>query len=204
MSEGASRHQSTARIEAFSDGVIAIIVTIMVLELHAPAEAFASGDFNTVLATLGPKLLVYALSFLVVAIMLLNHHMLMRAATHATNALYWWNAYLLFWMSLIPLATDVLGDAPFAPMPVGFYGAILTMNAMGFTFLHRSAACIGDKDGVLDDIHREVVRKNWVSTMIYASTVPLAFVSPYISLAIFVIIPLLYFIPEFTPRLHRN
>lgn len=194
---------STARIEAFSDGVVAIIVTIMVLELHAPAEAFASGDFYTVLVALGPKLLVYALSFIVVAIMLLNHHMLMRAAPHATNGLYWWNAHLLFWMSLIPLSTAVLGDTPLSPLAVAFYGAVLAANSVGFTFLHRCAACLGDKEGKVDALHLAIIRKDSFFTLIYAASVPLAFVSVYASMAIFVLIPACYFFPEFVPRVRR-
>src|SRR5260221_14080002 len=107
----------TGRIETFVDGVVAIIIPIMVLELKLPAEVFSQGRLEDVLAQFGPKLAVYALSFLVIAIMLINHHALMRAASHATTTLYWWNANLLFWMSLIPLSTAALGDAPLRPLP---------------------------------------------------------------------------------------
>jgi len=89
----------TGRIETFVDGVVAILITIMVLELKLPGEVFSQGRAAAVIAEFGPKLAVYALSFVVIAIMLLNHHMLMRAAPHATNSLYWWNANLMFWMS---------------------------------------------------------------------------------------------------------
>ena len=189
----------TERISAFVDGVVAIIITIMVLELRIPANQFAQGRFADVAAELGPRLAIYALSFVVIAIMLLNHHMLMRAALHGTNTLYWWNANLLFWMSLIPLATAALGDAPLQPLSVAFYGAVLTMNGAGFTMLHRCAACLADGEGKLADIHRIVIKKDFVFTTIYALTVPLAFVSVYASLAIFVLIPACYFFPEFVP-----
>jgi uncharacterized membrane protein len=198
---GSENHPGTERISAFVDGVVAIIITIMVLELKAPAEAFASGSIHDVLATLGPKILVYALSFVVVAIMLVNHHMLMRAAPHATNTLYWWNAFLLFWMSLIPLATAVLGDNPAAPLAVAFYGLVMFANSVGFTFLHRCAACIGSADGRLDPIHEEVIRKDMMFSAIYALSVPLAFVSIYAAMAIFLLVPSAYFFPEFVPRL---
>jgi uncharacterized membrane protein len=140
----------TGRIETFFDGVVAILITIMVLELKLPAEVFSNGRVEAVVAEFGPKIAVYALSFLVIAIMLLNHHMLMRPASRETNALYWWNANLLFWMSLIPLSTAALGDAPREPLAVAFYGAVLTANAVSFTLLHRCAACLGDADGHLD------------------------------------------------------
>jgi uncharacterized membrane protein len=147
----------------------------------------------------GPHLAVYALSFIVIAIMLINHHMLMRAATHATTTLYWWNANLLFWMSLIPLSTAVLGDAPEEPLAVAFYGAVLTANSIGFTFLHRCAACLADRDEKLDRIHTLIIRKDGFFTCIYALSIPLAFVSVYASMAIFLIIPTAYFFPEFVP-----
>ena len=190
---------STGRIETFFDGVVAIIITIMVLELHIPAEVFSGGRIEEAVSEFLPRLAIYALSFLVVAIMLINHHMLMRAASHATTTLYWWNANLLFWMSLIPLSTAVLGDAPDEPLAVAFYGAILALNSVSFTFLHRCAACLGDRDGHLDDIHRRIIRKDWFFTSIYLLSVPLAYVSVYLSLAIFVIIPAAYFFPEFAP-----
>jgi len=172
---------------------------IMVLELKLPAEVFSQGRVDAVIAEFGPRLAIYALSFLVIAIMLLNHHRLMRAATHATNTLYWWNANLLFWMSLIPLATAALGDAPREPLAVAFYGAVLTLNSVSFTFLHRCAACLGDRDGSLDGIHRAIIKKDWFFATLYASSIPLAFVSIYASMAIFLIIPAAYFFPEFVP-----
>jgi uncharacterized membrane protein len=131
--------------------------------------------------------------------MLLNHHMLMRAASRATNTLYWWTANLLFWMSLIPLSTAALGDAPRQPLAVAFYGAVLTATAVSFTMLHRCAACLGDRDGKLDDIHRATIKKDWFFTSLYAASVPFAFVSVYAAMAIFLIVPAAYFFPEFVP-----
>src|SRR5436309_2277471 len=127
--DGNEKVPGTGRIEAFSDGVIAIIITIMILELKVPAESITRENLAGVVRDLGPNLLVYALSFLIVAIMLLNHHMIMRIADRATNGLYWWNANLLFWMSLIPLATAAFGEAPTEPLAVAFYGAVLFSNA---------------------------------------------------------------------------
>src|SRR6267378_2237530 len=155
----AEKPPGTGRIETFVDGVVAILITIMILELKLPAAVFSQGRIQDVLAEFGPKLAVYVLSFVVIAIMLLNHHMLMRAAPYATNTLYWWNANLLFWMSLIPLSTTVVGDAPREPLAVAFYAAVLTATAVSFTFLHRCAACLGAEDGKLDEIHRVTIKK---------------------------------------------
>jgi len=189
----------TGRIETFVDGVVAILITIMVLELKLPGEVFSQGRGAAVIAEFGPRLAVYALSFVVIAIMLLNHHMLMRAAPYATNSLYWWNANLMFWMSLIPLSTAVVGDAPLEPLAVAFYGAVLTANAVSFTLLHRCAAGLGAADGKLEDIHRVTIKKDWFFTTLYAASMPLAFVSVYLSMAIFLINPAAYFFPEFVP-----
>src|SRR5215475_19288 len=153
----AEKPPGTGRIETFVDGVVAILITIMILELKIPAAVFSQGRLDAVLSEFGPELAVYALSFIVIAIMLVNHHMLMRAATHATTTLYWWNANLLFWMSLIPLSTAALGDAPGQPLAVAFYGAVLTANSISFTLLHRCAACLADKDGRLDELHRAII-----------------------------------------------
>jgi uncharacterized membrane protein len=198
-SEPAEKPPGVGRIETFVDGVVAILITIMVLELKLPGEVFSEGRADAVLAEFGPKLAVYALSFLVIAIMLLNHHMLMRPVSRATNTLYWWTANLLFWMSLIPLSTAALGDAPREPLAVAFYGAVLTANAVSFAFLHRCTACLGDQDGNLDDIHRAIIKKDWFFSALYAASVPLAFASVYLSMAIFVLIPAAYFFPEFIP-----
>jgi len=195
----AEKPPGTGRIETFVDGVVAILITIMILELKIPAEVFSEGRLDAVLSEFGPQLAIYALSFIVLAIMLLNHHMLMRAATRATNTLYWWNANLLFWMSLIPLSTAALGDAPGQPLAVAFYGAVLTANSISFTMLHRCAACLGDSEGRLGDIHRLVIKKDWFFSSLYALSVPLAYVSVYASVAIFLIIPMAYFFPEFVP-----
>ena len=187
---------STGRIEAFSDGVIAIIITIMVLELKAPAEAFASGNLGEVVVELGPKLLVYGLSFLVVAVMLINHHTLMRAAPHATVRLFWWNALLLFWMSLIPLGTAVAGEHPSLSLPVAFYGAIFLGNAVCFTLLNRCAATIASGGKVVAAPRQAFIRKDMIFTALYALSIPAAYVSVYISWAIFLIVPAAYFIPD--------
>ena len=191
-----ARHPpTTARLEAFSDGVIAIILTIMVLELKAPAEAaFTHGDIGEVLRELGPELLVYALSFLIIAIMTVNHHALMRVPPHATTPLYWWNALLLFWMSLVPLSMSVFARSPTEPLAVAFYGANMVGTSSSFAFLRRCASRIGHPEGVPPEL-RPAVIKNFMSTLLWAASIPLAYVSVYLSIAIFGLISAYYFVP---------
>lgn len=189
----------TGRIESFSDGVIAILITIMVLELKLPADLFPAGHLANILTAFWPRLLVYAMSFLMIAILLINHHMVLRAAPHSTTSLYWWNINLLFWMSLIPLSTAVLGNGPLEPTASAFYGAVLTATAVSFSFLHRCAVVIGSRAGKLDRLHLLIIYKDSIFTALYALSVPLAFVSIYISMAIFVIVPAAYFFPDYVP-----
>jgi len=199
MPEAREHPPSTARIEAFSDGVIAIIITIMVLELKVPSTAFDRGDLVAVVNELGPGLLIYALSFLVVAIMTVNHHALMKVPPRATIALFWWNAYLLFWMSLVPLATAVFARHPLQPLSVAFYGAIIFLASIGFQRLRRCVSLIGRDDGVMPPRLRALYFKNVITTVFWGLSVPLAYVSVYISIAIFVLVPASYFIPDFNP-----
>jgi uncharacterized membrane protein len=189
----------TGRIEAFSDAVIAIVITIMVLELKLPVDLFYGGRFRELLVAFWPRLAVYAMSFLVIAILLINHHMVLRAAPHSTTSLYWWNTNFLFWISLIPLSTSILGNAPLEPAAVAFYGAVLTANAVSFTLLHRCAVTIGSKTGKVDHLHQLIIYKDSFFTTLYALSVPLAFVSIYPAMAIFFIVPAAYFLPEYVP-----
>jgi uncharacterized membrane protein len=195
MTERRDEVPGTGRIEAFSDGVVAILVTIMVLELRVPAEAFASGRIATVFVALGPNLIVYALSFLAITIMLVNHHGLMRVAPHATAGLFWWNANLLFWMSLIPLSTAVFAANPFLPLAVAFYGAVLTANAVSFTQLHYYTVLLGAAGHGPRPIQRLLLKRDLVATLLYGLSVPLAYVSIYLSWAIFAALPAIYFSP---------
>jgi uncharacterized membrane protein len=181
----------TGRAEAFSDGVIAIIITIMVLELQVPREAnFAA------LVKLSPVLLSYALSFVVVAIMWVNHHYLLHLAKRADARLLWANNILLFWMSLIPFVTRYIGLNPSSPFAVALYGAVLTLSAMAFTWL-RHAVNQHHLDNIeLSAYNRTMLRKSAFSTALYAVSVPLAYNSVYVAYGIFVVIPILYFLPE--------
>jgi len=179
------------RLEAFSDGLIAIIVTIMVLELKVPHHATLDN-----LITLAPVLLSYALSFLVVSIMWVNHHHLLHTVHKVDGQLLWTNINLLFWMSLIPFATGLLGESDGASLPTALYGADLTMCSVGFYLLRREIAKQHKEHVALASQHEAMLNKNLISVAIYASSIPLAYISVYLSYFIFVLIPALYFMPE--------
>ena len=181
----------TGRIQAFSDGVIAIIITIMVLELQVPREATLAAFVR-----LAPVLLSYLLSFVVVAIMWVNHHHMMHRAKRASARLLWSNNILLFWMSLIPFATRYIGLYPRAPFAIALYGLVLTLCAASFTLLRYVMNLHRVNDPEMAVYHLRMLRKNAYSTALYAISVLLAYVSVYASFAIFVLIPLLYFLPE--------
>jgi len=199
-----SEQPGTNRIEAFSDGVFAIIITIMVLELKLPEHAADHGLWAGLIVPLAPKLISYALSFLVLAIMWVNHHTLMDVTPRASRPLMWWNNHLLFWMSLIPLATAFLGENPFQPIAVALYGFVLFTSAAGFTLLRRHASTQTSSDASVAALNRRVIRKSLLGTTLYAASVPLAFVSVYLSMGIFVLIPAMFFLPEWLPEQTRQ
>lgn len=182
------------RIEAFSDGVIAIIITIMVLEMHIPelADGFTEKEAWDVLRGLIPGIFSYLLSFIVVAILWLNHHSLFDKLPHSTSRLVWYNAFLLFSMSLIPLPTAFLAKHPLLFHAVAFYGFIMFLNAFAF-FLMRRHVEIG---AAMIPYNSLIQRSNMVSVSLYLLSIPLAMVSVYISYIIFLIIPIWYFIPD--------
>src|ERR1700675_813580 len=181
----------TGRLEAFSDGVIAIIVTIMVLQLTPPAQP----TFMALLRQ-APVLLSYALSFLVVAIMWVNHHHLIRAVRDVNAPVLWSNINLLFWMSLIPFVTDFLGRNPRAPFPVSLYGLDLTLCGIAFWLLRIEMVRQHRSDPEMSEYHSRMQTKNLFSAFIYLAAAGAAHVSIYISYSIYVLIPALYFLPE--------
>jgi uncharacterized membrane protein len=186
------------RVEAFSDGVIAFAITLMVLELIDPALAFFNdGNFSHISPMLGEPLLVYILSFVMIAIMLVNHQDLMHRAPHATPTLFWLNMHLLFWITLVPVSTAALGAHLFQPIAAAFYGAVLTGSALAFTLLHRCVAVLRAGGGTVSILRSPLLHSNLIATVLYGVSIPLAFVSPYLSLAIFVIIPCAYFLPRY-------
>ena len=181
----------TGRLEAFSDGVIAVIITIMVLELKVPHTP----DLPALEAVV-PSLLVYGLSFAVVAIMWVNHHSMLERARRAEPALLWANNILLFWMSLIPFSTAYLGQFCHERLAVALYGAVMVCACSGFLLLQTALARQQADDPAHQLLFRRLNHKAMASIGSYAASVGLAFWSVYASFAVFVIIPLLYFWPE--------
>jgi uncharacterized membrane protein len=181
----------TGRLEAFSDGVIAIIVTIMVLQLtHPAAPTLAS------LLKQAPIFLSYALSFLVVAIMWVNHHHLIHAVREVSARLLWANINLLFWMSLIPFVTDFMGRNPRVSFPVSLYGFNLAMCGFAFWILRIELVRQHQHNQEMSEYHSRVQLKNMFSGFLYLAAGGLAHVSIYISYFVYVLIPVIYFLPE--------
>jgi uncharacterized membrane protein len=178
------------RLEAFSDGVIAIILTIMVLELHPPA-----GRDLAALRPLLPKLLSYVLSYVFIAIYWNNHHHLMHAVQRVNGRVLWANVHLLFWLSLVPFATAWLGEHGAGAVPVALYGGVLLASGTAYFILTRSLLALHPPDSALaqalgDDL------KGKLSVAIYAVSIPLAFMSPALSIALFVVVAGIWLVPD--------
>ena len=178
------------RLEAFSDGVLAIIITIMVLEFEIPHEASLAA-----LAPLTPKFLSYVLSFVFLGIYWNNHHHLWQIVKGVNGSILWANLHLLFWLSLIPFVTGWLGENNFATIPVAFYGMILWLSALAYYIMVRTLMAHHGKDSPLAAaIGRDV--KGLRSLYLYTAAVPLAFVLPMIALALYVTVAIMWLVPD--------
>jgi len=192
-----SREESeTGRLEAFSDGVLAVIVTIMALELKAPAV----GSFTGLRARL-PALLIYILSFTFIGMYWNNHHHLLRAARRVTGGVMWANLHLLFWLSLIPVLTAWIGEHYRQPAPAATDGLVCLGAAVAYGILTRAIIrADGGDSPVAAAIGRDV--KGRASLVLYAAATGLAFVSPFISYALFAAVAVIWFVPD--SRLSRQ
>ena len=178
------------RLEAFSDGVIAIIITIMVLELKIP-----SGSDWQSLQTLTPKFISYVISFIYIAIYWNNHHHLLHTVKHVTGGILWSNMHLLFWLSLVPFVTAWAGENHFDELPVAAYSFILLMAGVAYYILSKTIIAVHGKDSVLSTaIGRDL--KGIISIVGYAIAVPLAFVYKNDSIIIIVAIAFLWLVPD--------
>jgi uncharacterized membrane protein len=180
----------SSRLEAFSDGVIAIIITIMVLELKVP-HATALADLKPLL----PVFLSYVLSFLYVGIYWNNHHHMLHSTKHVTGGILWANLHLLFWLSLFPFTTAWMGENHLAPTPAAVYGFVLLMAAIAYYILQRAIIKLQGTDSVL----AAAIGKDWkgkLSPALYLIAIPLAFVSPWIASGLYVFVALLWLIPD--------
>lgn len=178
------------RVEAFSDGVIAIIITIMVLEMKIPHD-------NTIAALkpLFPVFLSYVLSFIYIGIYWNNHHHMMHAAKTINGKILWANMHLLFWLSLIPFVTGWMGENHFTKWPIAFYGFVLFMNALAYTLLAKLLIKHHGPESILGKaIGKDT--KGKISLALYLSAMLMAFVNAWISLAIYVIVAIIWIIPD--------
>jgi uncharacterized membrane protein len=178
------------RLEAFSDGVLAIIITIMVLELHAPHEPTLAA-----LRPLIPTLLGYVLSFVYVGIYWNNHHHLLQATRHVNGAALWANLHLLFWLSLVPFVTAWMDEAHFAALPVAAYGVVLLLAAIAFTIL---SAVLVREHGQESTLGRAIGDgwKEKLSMAMYVLAIPIAFWARWVSCGIYAAIALVWLIPD--------
>lgn len=178
------------RIEAFSDGVLAIIITIMVLELKVPHEPSLSA-----LLELLPVGLSYVLSFVNVGIYWNNHHHLFQVTKQINGAVMWANLHLLFWLSLIPFATAWMGENDFAPLPTAGYGVVLVMAAFAYTILQTCILRIqGDHPALVKAIGADF--KGKISLVCYLAAIPLALWQPWLAGALYVTVALMWLIPD--------
>jgi len=178
------------RLTAFTDGVIAVIITIMVLELKAP-----HGTSLSALAAQWPSFLSYLLSFVYVAIYWNNHHHFFQLTPVVNGAILWANLHLLFWLSLVPFATSWVGEYGFAAAPAAVYGAVLLMCAIAFYIMERViVAAQGEGSPLKKAIGRDL--KGKLSPILYLSGVALAFYAPAISYALYAFVALMWLVPD--------
>ena len=178
------------RLEAFSDGVLAIIITIMVLELAPP-----HGSEFSALVPLVPKFLSYVLSFVFLGIYWNNHHHLWQAVERVSGTVLWANLHLLFWLSLVPFVTAWMGENNFTTIPVALYGAVLWFAGFSYYLMVLVLMKHHDSDSVLADAIRDNTKERW-SLILYTIAIPLAFVASWIALTIYVIVAVMWLIPD--------
>jgi uncharacterized membrane protein len=178
------------RLEAFSDGVLAIIITIMVLEMKVP-----HGENLDILRPLLPVFFSYVLSFVYVGIYWNNHHHMLHAAHRVSGSVLWANLHLLFWLSLLPFVTGWMGENHFAPLPAALYGVVLLMAGFAYWILARAIIATEGRDSLLAKaIGKD--RKGTLSVVLYAAAIPLAFLNQWIAEAIYIAVALIWLIPD--------
>jgi uncharacterized membrane protein len=180
---------STGRMEAFSDGVIAIIITIMVLELRAPHDTSLAG-----LRPLIPVFASYVMSFIYVGIYWNNHHHLLHATEHIDGRALWANLFLLFWLSLVPFVTAWMGENHFAQWPVVLYGSVLLLAAIAYLILVRALLGAPGNELLASALGSDF--KGKISMLIYVIGILLAFVRPWLACAIYVLVAVMWLVPD--------
>jgi uncharacterized membrane protein len=184
------------RLEAFSDGVIAIIITIMVLELKVP-----QGTHWNALEPLLPVFLSYVLSFTYIGIYWNNHHHLLHTVQQINGPIMWANLYLLFWQSLIPFVTGWMGENHFAALPTALYGFVLLMTAVAYFILQSAIIAKQGRESLLADaVGRD--RKGKLSVVFYIIAIGLAFVNQWLADALYMLVAVMWFLPD--PRIEKK
>jgi uncharacterized membrane protein len=187
---------SKGRLEAFSDGVFAVIITIMVLEMKVPR-----GTDLQALKSVVPVFLSYVLSYIYVGIYWNNHHHLLQASEHVTGGILWANLVLLFCLSLVPFTTAWMGQNHYAPLPVAVYGVMLLLAGIAFVVLTKSLIAHHGKNSVL----ATSIGNDWkgrVSVLVYALAIPLAFVRPWVACACYIFVAIMWLAPD--PRIEKH
>jgi uncharacterized membrane protein len=181
---------SKGRLEAFSDGVIAILITIMVLGLTTPHEPDLAA-----LRALFPIFLSYVLSFVNLSIYWNNHHHLLQAINHVDGRVLWANLHLLFWLSLIPFVTSWMGENHFAAWPVALYGVVLLLAAVAYFILTRTLIALHGRDSVLATaVGRDF--KGKISMVVYAVAIPFSFVDSWVAGALYALVAIMWLFPD--------
>jgi TMEM175 potassium channel family protein len=184
------------RLEAFSDGVVAILITIMVLEFKTP-----EGHDWAALRALAPKFSVYLLSFVFLGIYWNNHHHMIHLTKQVTGAILWANLHLLFWLSLVPFATAWMGESGVAPLPTALYGGVMLLAGIAYFILKTTIiASQGPQSALKAAVGSDT--KGKISPVMYAAAIPIAFVSPRMSVAIYVAVALIWLVPD--PRIEKH
>jgi len=191
--EGGGPESETGRLEAFSDGVLAVIITIMALELKAPVGKGGFGDLRERI----PALLVYVLSFTFIGIYWNNHHHLLRAARRVTPAVMWSNLHLLFWLSLIPVLTEWIGEHWESTAPAATYGVVCLASAVAFTILVTVIVRADGPGSPVAAVGGQSVKAQ-ASLVLYAGGTALAFVVPWIAYILYAVVSVIWFIPDRT------
>lgn len=187
---------SKNRLEAFSDGVFAVIITIMVLDMKVP-----NGATFAALQSVFPVFLSYVLSFVYIGIYWNNHHHLLHAAQAVSGRILWANLHLLFWLSLAPFATAWMGEDPGAAVPVALYGTVLLFAGVAYFILARCLVRLHGKDSVLAlSIGRDI--KGIASLLVYSVAILLAFVRPWIACCCYVLVAVMWLLPD--PRIEKH
>lgn len=187
---------SSTRLEAFSDAVIAIVMTIMVLELVPPHEPTLEA-----LVQQWPVFLAYFLSFAMLAVWWNNHHHLLQAAEVVNGTVLWANMLLLFWLSLVPFVTAWMGETQFASLPMAIYGIVLILAAFSYAFLVQALLRVPGQNPKLAEALADN-RKGILSPIIYGNAVWVAFIAPYISLVLYLVVAAMWIVPD--PRIEKR